>query len=79
MGKIFNKIDAFFEYFSPLASMVVGFVMIIIYTELVLPDLTWEEWIVTPVWIGTTLYLIWKLGYRNLFKDNSNKVKRRSK
>ncbi len=76
--KLYNKIDAFFEFLNPLTAMMVGFTMIIIYTKIILPNLTVSKWIITPIWILTTLSLIWRTGYRDVFKDD-DKVKRRLK
>ena len=69
---LYNKLDSFFEYFRGISLICFGFLMIIVYTELVLPSLSgWVKWIVSPTWMFATLGLMWNLGYKDLLKNDN--------
>jgi len=67
-NKLYRKLNVFFEFFHTTALLLLGFLMIIGYIELILPSLGWLKWIISPIWLISTISLIWNLGYKELFK-----------
>ncbi len=67
---LWEKIEGFIGLFDYITAIFLSFAMVIIYLELILPHLTWEKWIISPIWVMVVINLAWRLGYKEFIKDD---------